>query len=655
MRWHFTVFMSFLTMKSSALPAFLLLFLLLAIPAPTQAVPTAASHVVEMAKRQGLYESKAWLALLHYTGSSFFSPLESEADSGSFFLAKNGNRDPSAEMAATIRGIHTPAAAFKNADLHPRCRFPARFHYLVTSLHLDGQSLPRPACRGFDRFYQTLRSRSVTVVYAAAYINSPASMYGHTFLKFDRHPDDVRKQLLDLTFNYAANANPEDNSLVYSFRGIFGGYAGIYTFPTYHEKLKEYNDIENRDIWEYRLNFTVEEIDQLIRHIWEIQQIHFRYYFFDENCSYRILAVLSAARPEMDVMKQFRVHAIPLNTIRALTEGGHVAAVMYRPSFNRKIRYYQSQMSDLQIRAAYRLAAGTLSSDAEALNAFSDIERSQILDLAYDYLRQIMATDPASKRYRDQQDIAYRILLARSHLENPFSLKKAPIPSVRDDQGHETTRVATGIGTENEQGFLDLHYRASYHSLTDPPAGYMSGAELSFFDFQFRMEARETKRADLLLKRLDYIRIISLTRRDVFFQPLSWKFKLSTDHDWIDEVHRAYTHSVTGGVGATYGGSSGFVYGLVHGGFRVSPAMDEGYSLQAGMDLGCYLYSAAGQTGIQYQSFTSGSGHDLDTRQINMRHSIKINSRFNLEANISQLDVNGRSIPAVSLLLQMFY
>jgi len=34
----------------------------------------------------------------------------------------------------------------------------------------------------------------------------------------------------------------------------------------YYLKVREYNDMENRDVWEYELNLSPEEIDRLLMH-----------------------------------------------------------------------------------------------------------------------------------------------------------------------------------------------------------------------------------------------------------------------------------------------------------------------------------------------------------------------------------------------------
>ena len=74
--------------------------------------------------------------------------------------------------------------------------------------------------------------------------------------------------------------------------------------------------MENRDIWEYNLNLTPEELDMFVAHLWEVGQTQTRYYFFTENCSYMLMEVLDAVRPSLKLADDFPVQAIPLDRSR---------------------------------------------------------------------------------------------------------------------------------------------------------------------------------------------------------------------------------------------------------------------------------------------------------------------------------------------------
>ncbi len=124
----------------------------------------------------------------------------------------------------------------------------------------------------------------------------------------------------------------------FAFKGLFGLYHGKFSIAPYYLKVKVYGDIENRDIWEYRLNLTEKEIDRLLRHVWEMRFAWFDYYFFDENCSYHLLSLLEVARPGLHLTDRFSLWVIPSETIRAMDEAGLVKKVRFRPARDTLLR-----------------------------------------------------------------------------------------------------------------------------------------------------------------------------------------------------------------------------------------------------------------------------------------------------------------------------
>src|SRR5690606_41368354 len=55
-----------------------------------------------------------------------------------------------------------------------------------------------------------------------------------------------------------------DNPLLYSLRGLLGGFPGRYQLVPYFLKVQEYNNAESRDLWTYELDFSPEQIRSLL-------------------------------------------------------------------------------------------------------------------------------------------------------------------------------------------------------------------------------------------------------------------------------------------------------------------------------------------------------------------------------------------------------
>ena len=87
-------------------------------------------------------------------------------------------------------------------------------------------------------------------------------MYGHTLLRIDARDQDERTRLLAYAFNSAA-AVQEPNGLTFAVQGLLGGYPGTFSVLPYYVKVREYTDLENRDLWEYELALETHEVAEI--------------------------------------------------------------------------------------------------------------------------------------------------------------------------------------------------------------------------------------------------------------------------------------------------------------------------------------------------------------------------------------------------------
>ena len=248
------------------------------------------------------------------TAATLGGGWKSEADGLGFFLAgAAGRRDPDAELAASLRAFFAPGPP---DDGHAQCRFPARWDWLQRTLGIDPARAPHPTCHDYDFWRTGISAQAATLVYATAYINSPASMYGHTFLRLSRATGEGNL-LLDYIVNFAADVDTE-NGVLYALKGLTGGFPGRFYVMPYYVKVQEYSNIESRDLWEYQLSLSPEQVRRLVMHAWETRTTRFDYYFFTRNCSYQLLTLLEVADPSLHLSDQFHGAVIPADTVRAV-------------------------------------------------------------------------------------------------------------------------------------------------------------------------------------------------------------------------------------------------------------------------------------------------------------------------------------------------
>lgn len=404
-----------------------------------------AQELSERASAQRLAEHPEWHALLHYKPRLVLSGVESLVDAKGFFNSPLGKLDPDAELKATLVSFFERVGR-ESKDEHPQCRFIARYRWLKQQLGFNSARLPEQACDAFHRWRNELNAGQLALVFPAAYLNNPASMFGHTLFRVDPKGLGNQPRLLGYAINYAADTE-QQRGVPYAFKGLFGGYPGRFSVAPYYVSVKQYSDIENRDIWEYTLNLKPEELDRLLAHLWELRSAYFDYYFLDENCSYHLLSLLEVARPGLALTDAFEWWAIPADTIRAVTKDtGLVADVRFRPARSTVLRRREELLDAPSQALAKHLIAGEMKADAKALRRLPPAEQARVLELAMEYLAYRQPGDGdedalAASRHFD-------FLKARSRIPIPDQTPVAPVPAVRPDEGHKSARIGLGIGFE---------------------------------------------------------------------------------------------------------------------------------------------------------------------------------------------------------------
>ena len=485
-------------------------WLLAAATVATTGLPDADALVQE-ARRQHLAETRDWQVLLHYR-RTIGGGWRSEADGLGFFLAgPAGRRDPEAELIASLRGFMAPGPA---GDRHAQCRFPARWEWLRSVLAIDPSRAPRPTCLDLDFWRTGISAQAATLVYSSAFINSPASMYGHTFLRLSRSTGEGNP-LLDYAVNFAADTDT-DNGPLYAIKGLSGLFPGRFYVVPYYMKVQEYSNVESRDLWEYELSLTPEQIRRLVSHAWETRSTQFNYFFFTRNCSYQLLSLLEAADPSLHLTDQFHGAVIPSDTVRALLAWpGLVRRVGGRPSLLAIMQWRKARLTRREAAAARAWATEPVPPPVGS-NPPRD---ALVLDAAIDYLRFHGGNraDPG-ETYRLRER---RILLARGRLGVPPQETVVAPAVAAPETGHATTRASLGAGVADQGGpFETLSIRMAIHDDLDPPRGYPANARLEMGELRLRFEDRLER---VELDRFDVLDIVSAGPFDSWVKRTSWK------------------------------------------------------------------------------------------------------------------------------------
>jgi hypothetical protein len=625
--------------KRTLFPIFAaLLALLLPPPAPVH----AADDAWIQAQARELWHSDGWRKLVHYRPGNWPGSWVSQADDARFFLAPDGRTDPRAEMQATLAAF---AASAELGNEHAQCRFVARLTWLRGQLDLG--ELPQPDCVEYREFRDLVQATHAVLVFPSYYLNSPSSMFGHTLLRLDRGEADGGSEYLSFAVNFGALVDKNDNGLFYAFRGLTGGYRGQFEVDQYFKKIREYNRDENRDIWEYPLDLNPEEIERLIQHLWELRRINFAYYFFDENCSYRLLELLEVARPGIGLTQNFGITAIPIDTVRAVQGAGLVQDKRFRPAQGTVLKGRLDTLPSELHPMVVALSESTELLDDPAMQALDPATRVQVIDAAYKYLRY---SRTGEARDADTTQRSFRLLqaLQQHAAELPPT---APLfdPAASPDLSHGSRRLSMGAWHEEGLDYLTLGLRMALHSQQENRIGFPAGAHINIGNLDVRID----EDGEVDIERLDFVDILSLSPRDRFFKPLSWGVVTGIERQWTDgREHRVA--QINGGAGATRTlWADNRIYGLVTGRLEHNHGFDDPLQPAAGvrggllMDGGPFIFHW--ETGVE--KFANGQ-----TRaRVDLRQNLRLSRNQALHLELQWSDQRSDEALAVGLRYQYYY
>ncbi len=597
--------------------------------------PVGEPYLIELqqkAKDLKLWDDPHWHRLLHYR-RSLLGVFGSEAASPGFFLAKTGRKSPRDELLASLAGLYSPEMLHGDYTHEPLqmavCKFPARYDWLIRTLEIDRSRIPTRACPEFEHWMKKLDPQSVTMVFASAFMNSPGSMFGHTFLRIDRKGHEEGEHLMDHTLSFAAMIN-KVSPLGYVVKGLGGGFEGRYAALPYYSKVQEYTNMESRDLWEYRLNLSSTALHRLVLHSWEMGSTQFPYYFVNKNCSYQLLPLLEVAEPKLKISPKRPVFVIPVDTLRWVAEfPGLVDDVVYRPSQASKLFARKALLNKKEKKIVAALGFGDLNQGlADAATLPAD-RQALIFDAAADYL--LFITGPVQNPSEGIRKREAAVLSHRGKIDSPATPPPTAPKSAHPHLGHRSSRVGISGGSTDESTFEEISARIAMHDLLDPPQAYIPGSKLEGPHLKFR---RVNKSDRIYLHEAKLLEITSISPWDSWTKPNSWTVQLgySTDpgsdqRDWASGYWDFRWGAGLAARSSVVRQETFYALGQVLQG--VSPVFRKGYRLGTGAKLGALLelhprYRAQAEGEIQV--YTAG-----DTRP---DYGIKLIQNFDVTTNL---------------------
>jgi hypothetical protein len=310
--------MYYLLFKGSLLASFFICnFSVYALSSNTTFSTKNTSKLVEQSKNLALYEHPIWQAILHVKNGQ---PINPNYDR---YLSAN-NFSVEEEMALTLKLILN--------DKQSECNYPARINFLQQFLDFN-ETLDLSHCDNYQEYLQKVPITDIYLVYASENVKNASSMLGHIMLRMDGINDNGLNVSHGITFFTELEGFNVPKIL---YDSLVTGKKGIFQIAPYSNFVNNYLNIEQRNVWEYKLSLSDIQ-KQLIRDIaWELGSTDLSYFFHTYNCATVTQLLIASSVPR--TIPTLQSWLTPLDVVRFVEKNNLVEKTNLIPSDEWKLR-----------------------------------------------------------------------------------------------------------------------------------------------------------------------------------------------------------------------------------------------------------------------------------------------------------------------------
>jgi len=415
------------------------------------------------------------------------------------------------------------------------CRFPARYFWWKNKMLKTNKKLSLKNsldfCPELSNFYQEFFPENIYLVFSSYYAKSASSLFGHTLLRFSRK-ESRGNELLDWGLSYAAAMNGpggSTNPFLYSWRGLTGGMVGEIQALPYFYKVREYNDFESRDLWNYRILIDDFQKELFMYALWEFSPTQSDYYYLTANCSSIILDLMQILFPDISFYQKIPFYIIPAESIRHLADLKVIDVhPQYRPG---ALQAWQKFYGELNVDLKKMLTKIINEDNDDVLykSNVSKTDQARLADALILYWDYLFARELLDERIvHPMKDRRLKLLtwrnqlpsISRSNSEILNEEKKIESPHFM----HPSRRIGIGAMDQSHADHsvnIFTSFKFAFHDELDPSKGFAPDIKLTFIG----AEAMFNKHQFTLLK-FDILELGSFPTVGALLFPLSYYFRI---------------------------------------------------------------------------------------------------------------------------------
>lgn len=569
-----------------------------------------------------IVNGKVWRQLLYYKSS------KSEVKDTSYFLAVDGNENPTNELIETINNYQ-----YENiTDESPVCKFPARYYHLSKYVNFPKYETINKECSRLNKWSGFKDTSSLSVILVSGYISNPASTFGHSFLKLN---NEKSNGMFDYSMNYGALVPNDENILKYIFKGLTGGYEAGFSDKYFYTQDLTYSNTEFRDMWEYKLNITEEDKNLILLHLWEIIGKKFDYFFLTKNCGFRVSEIINLISTTT-IVGENPMWFLPVETFYDLEQIKNsknesiISEINFIPSNSRVFDFYFNKLNS-KLKEVVKDLIKTKLIKKDNFNSLSEEEKIEVLDFLLLFYKNSIITDPINE---DLKELKKEVLVERFKYNisetSEDKLKEIPSPS------KNTTPIDFKLGgsyNKIDKGYSTISFSPYYLSYLG--ISNMGLDELITLNTEIGFNEEK-----IFLEKFELIKIrkMKLEENDNLLGGFdySWKLNIGVKKTYNYEKKEKYNTYLTYGIGKTYKISE----------FYISPMIDTtlnndneyiAITPNINIDYSYTQYKLNIDLGVKYNIFDE---KNINNEYINLSTQYNISKNNNLGYYVEYDDLN---------------
>ena len=291
----------------------------------------------------------------------------------------------------------------------------------------------------------------------------------------------------------------------------------------FNMKDSEYRDGEFRDLINIDLNFTEDEVQNLVLHMYEIKDTDENYFFMTRNCSSEILKLVDMAKYDtklssvtlpIDIVYILKNNNLTKDTTKTLSK--LKLFTLHVEQLSAKERDVLQQIIDMKITI----------SDFGNLESLNKKSKSLIISSAIAYIEMKLVQQELHRKYTSS--LLHLIELQREYED----LSKEEVVELEDiPVSNKYNRVSIGTrSVEHQKTEINLGYRLWYRDRFDLVDNEEKHGSVELLDFSLKFVDN-----DVSLNHLTFINLESMPISSEFFSEHTTKLKVAMERLFYDE------------------------------------------------------------------------------------------------------------------------